>query len=90
MGARSSTIFWHIGLPLGKFGLFFSWLVTAFFGLSMTTEVNFLGGVSKLSIPNLISNLQSSNNLPAVFSLGTLFLLIALGSFFILRTTIRR
>lgn len=77
LGANEWAVFWRITIPLGKKGLLFSFVVTFFFALAMSQEVVFLGGDTKQSLRILISDLLSANKLQAVFSIGTIFILIA-------------
>ena len=75
-GAKSWALFVRIAFPLAKYGFFLSIVVTSFFALSMTSEVTFLGGDTKQSIAILVADLFSARKVSAVFSLGTVFVII--------------
>jgi ABC-type spermidine/putrescine transport system permease subunit I len=72
--------FLKVAIPLSKFGLIASLIVIFFLSFSLSTEVNFLGGDSKISIRNLVLSLMSASKFQSIFVLGfliTLFLLFS-------------
>jgi ABC-type spermidine/putrescine transport system permease subunit I len=78
-----------IALPLSTFAII-SALITIFFvAFSLSAEVNFLGGDSKISMRNFVLSLMSASRFQAVFSLGC-FVLLLLGVFMLFYTYFNR
>jgi spermidine/putrescine transport system permease protein/putrescine transport system permease protein len=75
-----------IGLPLSKFAIATSLIILFFIAFSMSSEVNFLGGDTKISTRNFVLSLMSAGKFQAIFALGffivLLVLLIYLGGLF--------
>lgn len=64
--------FVKIVLPLSKTALAGSLLVTYFISFSLSSEVNYLGGDSKISLRNMILSLMSASKFQSILSLGFL------------------
>ncbi len=62
--------FYKVALPLSKFAILASIIVIFFISFSLSGEVNFLGGDSKISIRNLVLSLMSASKFQAIFVLG--------------------
>jgi spermidine/putrescine transport system permease protein len=80
--------FWKVALPLSKMALIASLLVTFFISFSLSSEVNFLGGDSKISLRNLILSLMSASKFQSIFSLGFLITILILTFMFVLKSFI--
>jgi len=78
LNLNSFNRFFKIALPLSKFALTASVLVIFFISFSLSSEVNFLGGDSKISTRNLILSLMSASKFQSIFSLGFVMILILL------------
>lgn len=76
LNLNSLNRFFKIALPLSKFALLASVLVIFFISFSLSSEVNFLGGDSKISTRNLILSLMSASRFQSIFSLGFVMILI--------------
>lgn len=59
-----------VAIPLSKFALIASVIVIFFLSFSLSSEVNFLGGDSKISIRNLVMSLMSASKFQSIFVLG--------------------
>lgn len=59
-----------VALPLSKFALLASVFIIFFIAFSLSAEVNFLGGDSKLSTRNLVLSLMSASKFQSIFVLG--------------------
>ncbi len=78
IGLSVTNKLFNIILPLSKFALIISTTVIFFIAFSLSSEVNFLGGDTKLSSRNLILSLLSASKFQAIFSLG-FFIMFTLG-----------
>lgn len=65
-----------IAIPLSKFALTASLIVIFFMAFSLSSEVNYLGGDTKLSTRNLVLSLMSASKFQAIFSLGFFIMFI--------------
>lgn len=70
LNLNSLNKFWKVALPLSKFALLASMLVTFFISFSLSSEVNYLGGDTKISLRNLVLSLMSASKFQSIFSLG--------------------
>jgi ABC-type spermidine/putrescine transport system permease subunit I len=71
LGLKSFSTFLKIALPISKISIAITFIISFFLAFSLSSEVNFLGGASKISIRNLVLSLMSSNNFSAIFLLGS-------------------
>lgn len=85
LNLNSFNKFWKVALPLSKFALVASLLVTFFISFSLSSEVNFLGGDSKISLRNLVLSLMSASKFQSIFSLGFLITILLLTFMFLLK-----
>ncbi|MCB0537321.1 MAG: ABC transporter permease subunit [Bacteroidetes bacterium] len=85
LNLNSFNKFWKIALPLSKFAIIASLLVTFFISFSLSSEVNFLGGDSKISLRNLILSLMSASKFQSIFSLGFLITILLMAFMFLLK-----
>ena len=65
-----------IAMPLSKFAIIASLIVIFFISFSLSSEVNYLGGATKLSTRNFTLSLMSASKFQAIFSLGFFILFI--------------
>lgn len=72
IGLKSLPTFLKIALPISKISIAITFMISFFLAFSLSSEVNFLGGDSKVSIRNLVLSFMSSNNFSAIFLLGTI------------------
>jgi spermidine/putrescine transport system permease protein len=72
--------FIKVALPFSKFALITSLVIIFFISFAMSSEVNFLGGDSKISTRNLVLSLMSANKFQAIFSLGFSMIFLLLSS----------
>lgn len=68
--------FLKIALPLSRLALYASFVITFFIAFSLSSEVNFLGGDSKISLRNLVLSLMSASKFQGIFTLGGLMTLV--------------
>jgi len=68
--------FFKVDLPLSKYVLIVTFFITFFVCFSLSTEVNFLGGLSKISLRNLVNSLMSASKFNSIFALGSIFALL--------------
>jgi len=66
----------RIILPLCKFAVVTSLTVIFFISFSQSTEVNYLGGDTKISIRNLILSLMSAGKFQAIYALGSIIIVL--------------
>jgi|GEM_PF-4096692 len=76
LNLSSTSMFLKIALPLSKVALYASFVVTFFIAFSLSSEVNFLGGASKISLRNLVLSLMSASKFQSIFALGALMTLL--------------
>jgi ABC-type spermidine/putrescine transport system permease subunit I len=72
-------------IPFSAASFLASFLVIFFIAFSMSTEVNFLGGDTKISTRNLINSLMSASKFQAIFAIGALIIICILASYFLFR-----
>jgi len=76
---KQFTKFIKVGLPMSKASILASTIITFFVAFSLSSEANFLGGATKISIRGFILSLMSANRYEAIFAFGViLFVLISL------------
>jgi spermidine/putrescine transport system permease protein len=68
--------FLKVVLPLSKIALIASMLVTYFISFSLSSEVNYLGGDSKICLRNFVLSLMSASKFESIFSLGFLITIL--------------
>ena len=68
--------FMKVVVPLSKVALIASLLVTYFISFSLSSEVNYLGGDTKICIRNLVLSLMSASKFQSIFSLGFLITIL--------------
>lgn len=80
LNLNSFNRLFKVALPLSKFALLASVLIIFFIAFSLSAEVNFLGGDSKISVRNLVLSLMSASKFQSIFVLGLFitFLLIVI------------
>jgi ABC-type spermidine/putrescine transport system permease subunit I len=66
-----------VAIPLSKFALIASLIVIFFIAFSLSSEVDYLGGDTKISTRNLVLSLMSASKFQTIFSLG-FFILFSL------------
>lgn len=79
LNLNSLSRFFKVAFPLSRFALVASTIVIFFLSFSLSAEVNFLGGDSKISIRNLVLSLMSAGKFQSIFALGfviTIFLIV--------------
>lgn len=90
LNLNSFNKFWKIAFPLSKFAIVASLLVTFFISFSLSSEVNFLGGDSKISLRNLILSLMSANKFQSIFSLGFLITILLISFIYLFKVIDRK
>lgn len=78
LNLNSFNRFCKIALPLSKFALIASMLVTFFISFSLSSEINYLGGDTKISLRNLVLSLMSASKFQSIFSLGFVITILLL------------
>ncbi len=68
--------FFKVALPISKFSLLASFIIVFFVAFYLSSEVNMLGGDTKISLRNLILSFMTASKFQAIFSLGCLMLLL--------------
>lgn len=86
LNLNSFNKFWKVALPLSKFAIVASLLVTFFISFSLSSEVNFLAGDSKISLRNLVLSLMSASKFQSIFSLGFLITVLLMAFMFLFKT----
>ena len=81
--------FIKVAIPLSKFGIFTSYIVIFFIAFSLSSEVNFLGGATKISMRNFITSLMSASLFQTIFSLGLVIITILITFIFLFNRTSR-
>jgi spermidine/putrescine transport system permease protein len=81
--------FLKVGLPLSKTAILSSILTTFFVAFALSSEVNFLGGASKVSTRGFILSLMSSSKYEAIFAFGFVILLVISISFLFFQAYIK-
>ncbi len=84
LNLNSFNRIFRIIIPLSKFALLASSIVIFFIAFSLSSEVNFLGGDTKISTRNLVLSLMSASKFQTIFSLGffiLIFLFVAFSSY---------
>ena len=76
-----ATKFLKVGLPMSKFSILASVVVTFLLSFALSSEVSFLGGDTKISTRGFILSLMSANRYEAIFSFGLIIFLIITGLF---------
>ena len=76
IGLSPLATFFKIALPLSKTSVTITFIISFFLAFSLSSEVNFLGGASKISVRNLVLSLMSSGNFSAIFLLGSILTLL--------------
>lgn len=85
LGLKSFSTFFKVAIPISKTSIAITFIISFFLAFSLSSEVNFLGGASKVSIRNLVLSLMSSNNFSAIFLLGSVITIFT----FLLTTVIK-
>lgn len=78
IGLKPFIVFLKIALPISVISIAITFIISFFIAFSLSSEVNFLGGDSKISIRNLVLSFMSSNNFSAIFLLGSMLILLIL------------
>ncbi len=76
IGMKPTATFFKIVLPISKTSIAITFIISFFLAFSLSSEVNFLGGASKISIRNLVLSFMSSGNFSAIFLLGSILTLL--------------
>lgn len=76
LNLSAKSKFLKIALPLSRVALYASFVVTFFIAFSLSSEVNFLGGDSKVSLRNLVLSLMSASKFQSIFTLGGLMTIV--------------
>ncbi|MBK8243261.1 MAG: hypothetical protein IPK88_07540 [Saprospiraceae bacterium] len=74
--------FIKVGLPMSITSILASVIITFFISFALSSEVNFLGGATKISTRGFILSLMSANRFDAIFAFG--FIILALITLFYL------
>jgi spermidine/putrescine transport system permease protein len=79
-----------IALPLSTFGLLVSIIATFFISFSLSTEVIYLGGSTKMSMRNLVLSFMSASKFQAIFALGSLIIVVLLALTILSKAIVRQ
>ncbi|AUP79089.1 ABC transporter permease subunit [Flavivirga eckloniae] len=78
IGLKPLPTFLKVALPISKISITITFIISFFLAFSLSSEVNFLGGDSKISIRNLVLSFMSSGHFSAIFLLGSILTFLIL------------
>lgn len=88
IGINSLNTFIKIVLPISRISLLITFIISFFLAFSLSSEVNYLGGASKISVRNLVLSFMSSSSFSSIFLLGSILTLIIIILNFIIKAFI--